>query len=45
VRHYPKGETIFDQESPSDALYAIISGRVKIISAGKPAPRADSAQI
>jgi CRP/FNR family transcriptional regulator len=30
VRHYPKGETIFEQESPSDALYAIISGRVKI---------------
>jgi len=31
VRHYPKGETIFEQESPSDALYAIISGRVKIL--------------
>jgi CRP/FNR family transcriptional regulator len=30
VRHYAKGETIFEQESPSDALYAIISGRVKI---------------
>jgi len=30
VRHYQKGETIFEQESPSDALYAIISGRVKI---------------
>ncbi|HEX4565771.1 MAG TPA: cyclic nucleotide-binding domain-containing protein [Vicinamibacterales bacterium] len=30
VRHYPKGEAIFEQESPSDALYAIISGRVKI---------------
>jgi len=30
VRHYPKGETIFEQESPSDALYAIITGRVKI---------------
>ena len=30
VRRYPKGETIFEQESPSDALYAIISGRVKI---------------
>jgi CRP/FNR family transcriptional regulator len=30
VRHYPRGEMIFEQESPSDALYAIISGRVKI---------------
>ena len=30
VRHYAKGETIFEQESPSDALYAIINGRVKI---------------
>jgi CRP-like cAMP-binding protein len=30
VRQYAKGETIFEQESPSDALYAIISGRVKI---------------
>ena len=30
VRHYAKGDTIFEQESPSDALYAIISGRVKI---------------
>ena len=30
VRHYPKGDTIFEQESPSDALYAIVSGRVKI---------------
>jgi CRP/FNR family transcriptional regulator len=30
VREYEKGETIFEQESPSDALYAIISGRVKI---------------
>jgi len=30
VREYAKGETIFEQESPSDALYAIISGRVKI---------------
>jgi len=30
VRHYPKGETIFEQETPSDALYTIINGRVKI---------------
>jgi CRP/FNR family transcriptional regulator len=30
VRHYAKGETIFEQESPSDALYAISSGRVKV---------------
>jgi CRP-like cAMP-binding protein len=30
VRHYAKGETIFEQESPSDALYTISSGRVKI---------------
>jgi CRP/FNR family transcriptional regulator len=30
VRRFSKGETIFEQESPSDALYAIISGRVKI---------------
>jgi signal-transduction protein with cAMP-binding, CBS, and nucleotidyltransferase domain len=25
VRQYPKGETIFEQKSPSDALSAIIS--------------------
>jgi CRP/FNR family transcriptional regulator, nitrogen oxide reductase regulator len=30
VRTYPKGETIFEQESASDAFYAITSGRVKI---------------
>lgn len=30
VRHYAKGETIFEQESASDALYTIIGGRVKI---------------
>jgi CRP/FNR family transcriptional regulator, nitrogen oxide reductase regulator len=30
VQHYAKGETIFEQETPSDALYQIISGRVKI---------------
>ena len=30
VQHFPKGELIFQQESPSDALYAIVSGRVKI---------------
>jgi CRP-like cAMP-binding protein len=30
VRHYARGETIFEQQSPSDALYTIISGRVKI---------------
>src|SRR6266568_4831734 len=29
VRQYSKGETIFEQESPSD-FYAIASGRVKI---------------
>jgi len=30
VQHFGKGETIFVQESPSDAFYAITSGRVKI---------------
>ena len=30
VREYAKGDVIFEQESPSDAFYAIASGRVKI---------------
>jgi CRP-like cAMP-binding protein len=30
VRAFEKGETIFEQQSPSDAFYAIASGRVKI---------------
>jgi CRP-like cAMP-binding protein len=30
VQHFGKGEMIFEQESPSDALYAIAAGRVKI---------------
>ena len=30
VRVYGKGDTIFEQESPSDAFYAIARGRVKI---------------
>lgn len=30
VKHYPKGEMIFEQDAPSDAFYAIVSGRVKI---------------
>jgi len=30
VQHFDKGETIFEQDSPSDAFYAITSGRVKI---------------
>ena len=30
VVEYAKGETIFEQESPSDAFYAIARGRVKI---------------
>lgn len=30
VRHYPRGETIFEQGMPSDAFYTIASGRVKI---------------
>jgi CRP/FNR family transcriptional regulator len=30
VRHYARGDTIFEQESPSDGLYTIVSGRVKI---------------
>jgi CRP/FNR family transcriptional regulator len=30
VQQFRKGETIFEQESPSDAFYAITSGRVKI---------------
>jgi CRP/FNR family transcriptional regulator len=30
VRVYPKGEMIFEQDAPSDAFYAIVSGRVKI---------------
>ena len=30
VRQFTRGDLIFEQESPSDALYAITSGRVKI---------------
>ena len=30
VRTYRKGETIFEQDSPSEAFYTIASGRVKI---------------
>lgn len=30
VKNYAKGDTIFEQESPSDAFYAIARGRVKI---------------
>ena len=30
LRTYPKGEMIFEQDSPSDAFYSIVSGRVKI---------------
>src|SRR5262245_64403241 len=30
VQRFEKGELIFEQESPSDAFYAIASGRVKI---------------
>lgn len=30
VQQFEKGETIFEQDSPSDAFYAITSGRVKI---------------
>jgi CRP-like cAMP-binding protein len=30
VREFARGETIFEQDSPSDAFYAIASGRVKI---------------
>ncbi len=30
VRTFAKGDTIFEQDSPSDAFYAIASGRVKI---------------
>jgi CRP/FNR family transcriptional regulator len=30
VRAYPKGELIFEQDSPSDAFYSIVAGRVKI---------------
>src|SRR3954464_6621512 len=30
VKHFDRGEVIFEQGSPSDALYAIASGRVKI---------------
>jgi len=30
VREYKKGETIFEEDSPSDAFYAIARGRVKI---------------
>ena len=30
VQQFEKGDTIFEQESPSDAFYAITSGRVKI---------------
>ena len=30
VQEFAKGETIFEQDSPSDAFYAIAAGRVKI---------------
>ena len=30
VRHYKKGQVIFEQGTPSDAFYTIASGRVKI---------------
>src|SRR6266542_5979319 len=30
VRNFARGETIFEQDSPSEAFYAITSGRVKI---------------
>src|SRR5215831_15456326 len=30
VQEFARGETIFEQDSPSDAFYAIASGRVKI---------------
>jgi CRP-like cAMP-binding protein len=30
VKEFTRGTTIFEQESPSDAFYAIVSGRVKI---------------
>ena len=30
VQQFARGETIFEQDSPSDAFYAITSGRVKI---------------
>jgi CRP-like cAMP-binding protein len=30
VREFARGETIFEQDSPSEAFYAITSGRVKI---------------
>jgi CRP/FNR family transcriptional regulator len=30
IRHYEKGELIFEQDAPSDAFYTIASGRVKI---------------
>jgi CRP-like cAMP-binding protein len=30
VKHFSRGDVIFEQDSPSDALYAIASGRVKI---------------
>jgi CRP/FNR family transcriptional regulator len=30
IRHYEKGDLIFEQDTPSDAFYTIASGRVKI---------------
>src|SRR6185503_5115316 len=30
VKHFSRGDVIFEQDTPSDALYAIASGRVKI---------------
>ena len=30
VREYPRGEMIFEQDTPSDTFYAIVRGRVKI---------------
>ena len=31
VRSYPRGETIFSEGDPSDFLYTIVSGRVKVL--------------
>ena len=31
VKHFSRGDTIFEQDTPSNALYAIASGRVELL--------------
>ena len=33
-----KGETIYEEDDPADALYMVVEGRVRVTRAGQPAP-------